>query len=218
MRVLIVEDEADLASALARALADHGFAVDVAQDGEDGLHRASEIAYDAIVLDVLLPILDGWTVLERLRSAGARTPVIVLTARDAIADRVRGLNLGADDYLLKPFALEELIARLRALGRRAVSQPSPILVIGDVQIDTVARRVFRAGREVDLTGREYSILEILARARGTIVKRQDIAAHLYDDDAEVGSNAIDVHIAALRKKLSGDMIQTRRGLGYLIDA
>jgi two-component system OmpR family response regulator len=217
MRVLLVEDEPDLASALARALADEAFAVDVASDGEEGLLRATTIPYNAIVLDLMLPRRDGWDVLRDLRAAGLATPVIVLTARDAIEDRVRGLNLGADDYLVKPFALEELVARLRALGRRAASHPSPELVVGDVRLDMAARRAYQAGREVELTGREYSILELLARSRGAIVTRTEISERLYNDDAELMSNAIDVHVASLRRKFGGALIQTRRGLGYLIE-
>jgi two-component system OmpR family response regulator len=217
MRVLLVEDEPDLASALARALADESFAVDVASDGEEGLFRASEIAYDAVVLDLMLPARDGWDVLQQLRATGRTMPVLILTARDAVDDRVRGLNLGADDYLVKPFALAELIARLRALGRRAAAHPSPELHIGEVRVDMAARRVYHAGREVELTGREYSILERLARARGAIVTRTEISDHLYTEDDECVSNAIDVHVASLRRKLGGALIQTRRGLGYLID-
>jgi two-component system OmpR family response regulator len=217
MRVLLIEDEPDLASALARALEDASFVVDVAPDGDEGLFRASEIAYEAVVLDLMLPGRDGWSVLQELRAAGHTTPVLVLTARDAIADRVRGLNLGADDYVVKPFALEELVARLRALGRRAISHPSPLLVTADIRIDMAARRVHRGGREVELTGREYAILELLARARGAIVTRTEIAERLYNDDAEPFSNAIDVHVASLRRKLGGALIQTRRGLGYLIE-
>jgi two-component system OmpR family response regulator len=217
MRVLLVEDEPDLASALARALADESFAVDLASDGEEGLFRASEIAYDAVVLDLMLPARDGWDVLRQLRATGRTMPVLILTARDAVDDRVRGLNLGADDYLVKPFALAELIARLRALGRRAAAHPSPELHIGEVRVDMAARRVYHAGREVELTGREYSILERLARSRGAIVTRTEISDHLYTEDDDCVSNAIDVHVASLRRKLGGTLIQTRRGLGYLIE-
>jgi DNA-binding response OmpR family regulator len=217
MRLLLIEDETDLAQALARALADKQFAVDVSPNGNDGLFRAMEVGYDAIVLDLMLPGRSGWAVLEHLRSHGRRTPVLILTARDAVEDRVRGLNLGADDYLVKPFALEELIARLRALSRRASGHPSPELVIGDVRLDMAARRVFRQGIEVELTAREYAILELLGRQRGEVVTRTFICEHLYNDESEITSNTIDVHVAALRRKLGGDLIRTRRGLGYLID-
>jgi two-component system OmpR family response regulator len=217
MRVLLVEDEPDLGSAMARALTDEDFAVDVAVNGDDGLFQASEVAYDALVLDVMLPGRSGWDVLRALRDAGRTTPVLMLTARDAVDDRVHGLNLGADDYLTKPFAVEELVARLRALGRRSAGHPSPDLSLGDLRIDMAGRRVYRGDREIDLTAREYGILELLARRRGGIVTRTEISEHLYNDDNELLSNAIDVHVASLRRKLGGDLIATRRGLGYLID-
>jgi two-component system OmpR family response regulator len=218
MRLLLVEDERALADPLSRALADEGFAVDISPDGEDGLYRALEIDYDAIVLDLMLPRLDGWQVLQGLRAAGRRTPVLLLTARDGIGDRVKGLNAGADDYLIKPFAIPELVARLRALVRRAAAHPSPRLQLGGIEIDLAARRVFRGPTEIELTAREYGILELLARHRGTVLARTAISDHLYDDDSEIASNTIDVHVASLRKKLGADLIQTRRGHGYLIDA
>lgn len=217
MRVLLIEDEPDLADALARALTESAFAVDVAEDGEDGLFQSLAVPYDAIILDVMLPGRDGWSVLQAVRAAGRTTPVIMLTARDAVPERVRGLDLGADDYLTKPFVVDELVARLRALGRRALAQPSPMLTVGDVRIDLTARRVHHTGREVDLTAREFGILELLASRRGQIVTRTEISERLYNDASELVSNAIDVHIAALRKKLGDSLIQTRRGLGYLID-
>jgi two-component system OmpR family response regulator len=217
VRLLVVEDEPDLRSALARALADEHFAVDTAADGDEGLFLAIEVDYDAVVLDLMLPRRNGWDVLGALRAAGRRTPVLLLTARDAVDDRVRGLNAGADDYLTKPFALEELVARLRALIRRAAAQPAPSVRIADVDIDLASRRVFRGGTEVVLTAREFGILELLVRERGAVVGRSTIAEHLYADDQEVLSNAIDVHVAALRRKLGAHLIRTRRGLGYLID-
>jgi len=217
MRILIVEDEPDLADALTRTLTDSEFAVDVSRDGEDGLFRALEIPYDAVVLDIMLPGRTGWEVLEAMRAAGSTTPVLMLTARDEVTDRVKGLNLGADDYLTKPFAVEELVARLRALGRRADGQPSPDVAVGDVRIDMTARRVYLRDEEVELTAREYGILELLARRRGEVVTRTTISEHLYSDDSHLLSNAIDVHVASLRRKLGGELIKTRRGLGYLID-
>ncbi len=217
MRILVVEDERDLRRGLARALTDAEFAVDESPDGEDGLFRALEIDYDAIVLDLMLPRIDGLDVLDRIRRAGRTTPVLLLTARDAIDDRVRGLNRGADDYLTKPFAVDELVARLRALIRRAAHQPSPAVSIGDLDVDLAARRVYRHGEEVDLTGREFGILELLVRQRGTVVPRAALFDHLYNDDHESLSNTIDVHIASLRRKLGASLIETRRGLGYLID-
>jgi two-component system OmpR family response regulator len=218
MRVLLVEDEVDLATAVARSLAEAGFAVDVSHDGEDGLHRALEIAYDVIVLDLMLPGVDGFEVLATLRARGRRTPILLLTARDTVDDRVGGLNGGADDYLTKPFDVDELVARLHALIRRAAGDPSPVVDHGPVRIDLAARRVYRDGREVDLTAREFGVLRFLARRRGVVVPRTEIGEHLYDDDNELMSNAIDVHVAALRRKLGADIIQTRRGFGYLIES
>ena len=218
MRVLVVEDEVDLARAIARSLADATFAVDVALDGDDGLHRALELEYDAIVLDLMLPRRSGWDVLAALRRAGRRTPVLILTALDAVPDRVRGLNAGADDYLVKPFQIEELVARLLALIRRAAHDPNPIVRCGDVAINLATHRVHRGGQEIEVTAREFGILRLLAMQRGAVVARRVIWEHLYADDTEMMSNAIDVHVASLRRKLGSDVIQTRRGLGYLIDA
>lgn len=218
MRLLVVEDETDLRRSLCRALADEQFAVDESADGDEGLYRALETDYDAIVLDLMLPKRSGESVLEALRRAGRTTPVLLLTARDTVADRVSGLNLGADDYLTKPFNLEELVARLRALIRRAQQQPAPLVVLGDLHIDLVRRRVHRDGQEVPLTGREFGILEQLIRHRGRILTRTALSDHLYNDSSEVISNTIDVHVAALRRKLGATVIETRRGQGYLIDA
>jgi two-component system, OmpR family, response regulator len=218
MRLLVVEDEPDLRRSLVRSLSDAQFAVDEAADGEDGLFRALEVEYDAIVLDLMLPGRSGDAVLEAIRRAGRTTPVLLLTARDTIADRVRGLNHGADDYLTKPFVLDELIARLRALIRRAQQQPAPAITIGELRIDLVRRRVYRDEAEVGLTGREFGILEQLVRHRGRILTRTALSEHLYSDSSEVMSNAIDVHVAALRRKLGPALIETRRGQGYLIDA
>jgi two-component system, OmpR family, response regulator len=218
MRVLVVEDEPDLARALARSLEEAGFAVDVAADGEDGLFRIREIPYDAAVLDLMLPRLDGWSVLDAARSEGIRLPILVLTARDQLADRVRGLNLGADDYLVKPFATSELVARLHALIRRSYGSPAATMRIGDLVIDVAARQVSRDGAPIDLTAREFAILELLTRSRGAVVARATIYEHIYDDETDVLSNVIDVHVAALRRKLGADLIRTRRGEGYLIDA
>ena len=218
MRVLVVEDEPDLARALARSLEEAGFAVDVATDGEDGLFRIREIPYDAAVLDLMLPRLDGWSVLEAARGEGIRLPILILTARDQLADRVRGLNLGADDYLVKPFAASELVARLHALIRRSYGSPTATMRIGDLVIDVAARQVSRDGFPIELTAREFSILELLTRSRGAVVARATIYEHIYDDETDVLSNVIDVHVAALRRKLGADLIRTRRGEGYLIDA
>jgi two-component system OmpR family response regulator len=217
MRVLLVEDEPDLARGIARGLVDARCAVDIAFDGEDALARATDGPYDAIVLDLMLPKISGWAVLDALRQRGSRTPVLILTARDAVDDRVRGLDQGADDYLTKPFALEELVARLRALVRRASDHPAPEVRIGRIRIDQSARRVYRGDAEIIVTAREFDILAYLARQRGRVVSRAAISEHLYNEDGEVLSNAIDVHVASLRRKLGPDVIRTRRGMGYLID-
>lgn len=218
MRILLVEDEPDLRRTLARALTDEHFVVDTSDDGEDGLYRALEIEYDAIVLDLMLPKKSGEEVLDAMRQAGRTTPVILLTARDAKEDRVGGLNRGADDYLTKPFLIEELVARIRALIRRSSRSPSPLLTVGNVKVNLAARRVYRDEQEIELTAREYSIFELLMRRRGDVITRTILSEHLYGDDNELVSNAIDVHVASLRRKLGASLIQTRRGSGYLIDA
>jgi DNA-binding response OmpR family regulator len=217
MRLLLVEDEIDLARALKRALEESGLAVDLALDGDDAFLKMTGLSYDAIVLDLMLPRRDGWSLLQALRQMGKRTPVLILTARDAVEERVRGLDLGADDYLLKPFAVTELLARLRAMIRRAGGDPSPTVTLGEVTIDTAARRVSRGDDAVGLTAREYEVLELLARRRGTLVTRPMIWAHLHDEEEELLSNAVDVHVSALRRKLGQDLISTRRGQGYIID-
>ena len=218
MRLLVVEDERDLAQTLRRALEEEEFAVDVAEDGEDALFKIREMPYDAVILDLMLPGLDGWSLLQTIRAAGIRTPVLVLTARDMIDDRVRGLNLGADDYLTKPFALAELIARIRAMIRRAYGNPVPTIELGELTIDTASRQVRRSGTLIDLTAREFAILELLTRSRGSVVARSTICEHIYNEDTDVLSNVVDVHVAALRRKLGPEVIRTRRGEGYIIDA
>ena len=216
MRILIVEDEPDLRSALARALRDEGYAVDAADNGEDGLFNAVNTNYDAIVLDVMMPRLDGWEVLTRLRKE-KKTPVLMLTARDQSRDRVRGLDTGADDYLVKPFDLPELLARLRAIIRRSANQTTNVLEIGSVRIDTAARTVASRGRPVELTAREYSLVEFLALHRGEVVTRTQLYEHLFDENESTLSNILDVHVFNLRKKLGQDFIVTRRGHGYCIE-
>ncbi len=215
MRVLVVEDEPDLLDALVQALREEGYAVDSAEDGEDGLFKASGGQYDAIVLDLMLPGLDGWSVLKQLRQTHA-VPVLILTARDALPDRVRGLDTGADDYLTKPFALAELLARLRALIRRSAGKADASITIGDVVIDTAARGVFQAGQPVELTPREYALVELLAMHKGKLVTRAMIYDHLFDEEDDSLSNLIDVHVSNVRKKLGKDFITTRRGEGYVI--
>ena len=217
MRVLAVEDEPDLLSSLMKALREDGYAVDGAPDGEEGLFKAESYDYDAIVLDIMLPVIDGWELLRRLRKT-KKTPVLMLTARDAVRDRVRGLDTGADDYLVKPFELAELLARLRALIRRSASQAQSRLEIGDVVIDTAARTVSRRGEPIALTAREYALVEFLALHRGKVVTRTMLYEHLFDENDSTLSNLLDVHVSNVRKKLGQDFITTRRGHGYCIEA
>lgn len=218
MRVLVVEDSARLRQTVSTWLRRHGFAVDASGDGEEGLFLAQNTDYDVIVLDIMLPKLDGLTLLQRLRQAGKSTHVLLLTAKDTVPNRVRGLELGADDYLVKPFALEELLARVKALCRRAYGSKDTRLVIGDLEIDTAARKVTRAGQPIALQPREYALLEYLARRRGHIVTRAEIEEHIYGGEVDLASNAVDSAICSLRQKLAAanptPLIHTRRGLGY----
>jgi two-component system OmpR family response regulator len=222
MRVLVVEDYAPVRDAVAVALREHGFAVDTAADGEEGLWLAESNPYDCIVLDLMLPRLDGLAVLQRVRRAGSQAAVLLLTARDAIDDRVRGLDLGADDYMVKPFALAELLARVKALVRRAYAARSPAIAIADLEINTATRRVRRGGDDVALSAREYALLEYLALRAGELVTRTEIWEHVYDFRSEAHSNVVDVYIGYLRKKLARDgrprLIHTRRGQGYVLGA
>ena len=216
MRVLVVEDEPDLLNLLNRSLRRAEYAVDVARDGREGLQKAVSWEYDAIVLDLMLPKVTGWDFLAKLRETH-KTPVLILTARDAIDDRVRGLDAGADDYLVKPFELKELLARLRAVIRRGAGVASARIEIGDVLIDTAARTVQRQGQPVRLTGREYTLVELLALHRGKLVTRTMIYDHLFDEDDDTLSNLVEVHVSNVRKKLGKDFITTRRGQGYVIE-
>jgi two-component system OmpR family response regulator len=216
MRILIVEDEPDLLSGLARALREEGYAVDTASDGEDGFYKAGNFNYDAILLDVMLPKMDGWEILARLRKI-KKTPVLMLTARDQSRDRVRGLDTGADDYVVKPFDLPELFARLRALIRRSANKATNIIEIGDVRIDTAARHVHRAGKAMELTAREYALVEFLVLHRGEVVTRTQLYEHLFDENDDTFSNLLDVHVSNVRKKLGAEFIATRRGHGYCIE-
>jgi two-component system OmpR family response regulator len=216
MRVLVVEDEPDLLGSLSKALREDGYAVDGAPDGDEGLYKAENYDYDAIVLDIMLPGIDGWELLRRLRKT-KKTPVLLLTARDAVRDRVRGLDTGADDYLVKPFELDELLARLRALIRRSASQPQPRLQFRGIVIDTAARTVSRRGQPITLTAREYCLLEFLALHRGKLVTRTMLYEHLMDENDDTLSNLLDVHVSNIRKKLGHDVITTRRGHGYCIE-
>lgn len=216
MRILVIDDELDMLNVIAAALREENYAVDTASDGEDAIYKALAWDYDAIVLDVMLPKRDGWQVLADLRRQKP-TPVLMLTARDHVVDRVRGLDGGADDYLVKPFELSELQARLRALIRRAAGQPRAVIEIGDVVIDTVSRSVTAAGAPVALTAKEYNLLEFLALHRGALVTRTMIYDHLFDEHDESLSNLVDVYISNLRRKIGREFITTRRGQGYIID-
>jgi two-component system OmpR family response regulator len=223
MRILLVEDARPLARSIAEGLSEEGFPVDVAHDGEEGLHLASEIAYDAIVLDRMLPLLDGLTVLRRLRAAGRRTPVLLLTALGEVHDRVEGLDGGADDYLVKPFAFDELLARLRALIRRGHGQARNELHLGRLRLDLAARAASVDARPLDLSAKEFSLLELLALEPGTTFSRTAIAERLYDEESDRDSNVIDVFVARVRRKLDGaglrgaEVIRTMRGAGYRLD-
>jgi DNA-binding response OmpR family regulator len=220
MKVLVVEDEAPTAAFLRRGLGEEGFAVDVAADAEQADEAVSVNDYDVVVLDVMLPGGDGFALCEEWRERGLRTPVLFLTARDDVRDRVRGLNLGGDDYLVKPFAFEELLARVRALVRRgAAGEPAPVLRVGELALDTNARTVTRGGRQVHLTAREYQLLEYLARNPGRVVTRADLWEHVWESHATPDSNAVDVYVGYLRSKLGRkpEIIRTVRGAGYVLD-
>lgn len=221
MRVLLIEDSEHLRRSLSTALRKAGYALDAVGDGEEGLCQALANSYDVIVLDLMLPKLDGLSLLQALRRDGKSTHVLVLTAKATVADRVRGLQSGADDYLVKPFALEEFLARVQALCRRQYGQKDPCLVVGDLEINTVACSVSRAGRVIDLTPREYRLLEYLARRAGEVVSRSEIWVHVYDEHTEPMSNAVDSAVCILRKKIdvagAVPMLGTRRGLGYVLE-
>ena len=221
MRILLVEDEPDAARMLAKGLRERSFAVDVAGDGEAACYQAAIADYDAIVLDVLLPRMDGLAVCRRLRADGVTVPILMLTARDAVDARIAGLDSGADDYLTKPFDLGELLARLRALVRRGGRPLLPErLRIGDLELDTRAHRLVKRGREIALTAREYALLEFLARRGGEVVGRAEIAEHVWDEHYDPFSNVIEVYVRRLRRKLddpgSESVISTRRGEGYVL--
>ena len=220
MKILIIEDEKKLARLLKQGLEENGFTVDLAHDGADGQYQVENYAYDAVLLDLMLPEVDGLTILASLRNQGNDVPVLIITARGEVEARIKGLNLGADDYLAKPFDLDELIARLRALIRRSRGKPSPLLTINDLTIETNARTVSRAGIEISLSAREYAILVYLALHAGRVVSRTELIEHIYATDYEWDSNVIDVYISYLRTKIDkgypAPLIQTVRGAGYLL--
>jgi len=216
MRLLVVEDEEDLRRGLEQALREEGYAVDSAGEGTDALYLAETWNYDAIVLDIMLPGLDGWEILRRVRQK-KKVPVLLLTARDGFRDRVRGLDLGADDYLVKPFDLGELLARVRALIRRSAGAPNPVVSLGPVVVNTAARSVTVEGEAAELTAREYALLEYLVTRRGVVVSRTELYDHLFAEEDESYSNLLDVHVCNVRRKLGKDFIQTRRGHGYVVE-
>ncbi|MCX7964727.1 MAG: response regulator transcription factor [Candidatus Sumerlaea chitinivorans] len=222
MKLLVVEDSRRLREALASGLRRVGYAVDTAEDGETGWLLAVSGNYDVVILDLMLPKLDGLTVLRRLRERGNNVNVLVLTAKDAVPDRVAGLRTGADDYLPKPFAFEELVARIEALVRRKHGTKNPRIVVGDLVVDTAARSVSLRGQQVNLTAREYAILEYLAIHRGRVVTKRQLEDAVYDERVEVGSNVIESAISILRRKIdrpgAPSFIQTRRGFGYVLIA
>ncbi len=218
MRVLVVEDEPSIAGFVRQGLSEAGYAVDVARDGQEGLEYGLAAEYDVIVLDLMLPRLDGLQLLGRLRAQGSKAPVLLLTARDGVDDRVAGLDAGADDYLVKPFAFPELLARVRALLRRPPLQSGTILCVGDLELDTARREVRRAGRLIDLSPREFTLLEYLLRHPGRVLTRTQIAEHIWNFDTYNESNVVDVYIGYLRRKVdrgfARPLIQTIRGVGY----
>jgi two-component system OmpR family response regulator len=217
MRVLVVEDEPNLLRQLKAALEGAGYAVDTAADGEDAQYLGSTENYDAVVLDLGLPEIDGLTVLDRWRKDGRAMPVLVLTARDSWSDKVAGLDAGADDYLAKPFQTEELIARLRALIRRAAGQATSELTAGGVRLDSRSGRVTLDGEPVKLTAQEFKLLSYLMHHKGKVVSRTELIEHIYDQDFDRDSNTIEVFITRIRKKLGPDLISTTRGLGYSLN-
>ena len=221
MRILLVEDDSRMASVIARGLREQSYAVDVAQNGNDGLYQSSINDYDLIVLDVLLPERDGFEVCRELRVRGSATPILMLTARAAVEDRITGFDAGADDYLTKPFSFRELLARIRALLRRDSRLHPDVFEIDDLIIDSASHRVSRANREIQLTAKEYALLEHLARNAGRLISRSEIAAHVWDDSFDPFSNTIEVYINRLRKKIDGThptkLLHTRRGEGYILE-
>ena len=221
MKILIVEDEAKTAGYLKRGLEENGFVADVAANGEDGAHLAHTGSYDLIILDVMLPVRDGWSVVAELRRRNIGTPVLFLTARDAVHDRVRGLELGADDYLVKPFAFSELLARLRSILRRGPPRQSPVLKAADLELDLVRHRGMRAGHLLDLTPKEFQLLSLLLRRTGEVLSRTLIAEQVWDINFESDSNVVEVHMRRLRSKVDDPfgrkLIHTVRGVAYVLE-
>jgi two-component system, OmpR family, copper resistance phosphate regulon response regulator CusR len=220
VRILLVEDELDAARMLAKGLREQTYAVDVAADGDAGAYQASVNDYDLIILDCMLPRKSGYAVCREIRAAGSSVPILMLTARDAVQDRVAGLDAGADDYLIKPFAFRELLARMRALLRRSATLRADVMQVADLVIDARARAAKRSGRRIELTAKEYAMLEYLARRAGEVVGRADIAEHVWDETFDPFSNLIEVYVQRLRRKIDDGhalkLIRTRRGEGYVL--
>jgi two-component system copper resistance phosphate regulon response regulator CusR len=221
MRILVVEDEKKTAAYLRRGLTENGFVVDVAEQGEEGLRLAQAGAYDLLLLDVMLPRYDGWSVLAQLRAAGKQTPVLFLTARDAIPDRVKGLELGADDYLVKPFAFSELLARIRSILRRSAASQGDLVRIADLEMNLLRQRATRSGQRLELTPKEFALLALLARRTGEVLSRAYIAAQVWDMRYAGETNVVDVHVRRLRSKVDDPfprkLIHTVRGVGYVLE-
>jgi two-component system copper resistance phosphate regulon response regulator CusR len=222
VRILLVEDEPRVAAFVAKGLREQAYAIDIARDGEEALYFAAENDYDLLILDVMLPVKDGYAVCRELRRSGTRTPILMLTARDAVDDRVSGLDCGADDYLTKPFDFKELLARLRALSRRSAEVRPAVMRVADLTLNTANHAVSRAGKPLSLTAKEYAFLEFLVLNENRIVNRQQIAQHVWDENFDPFSNVIDVYVRRLRAKIDAGfdrpLIHTRRGEGYILTA
>jgi len=222
MRLLLVEDDPRITRFVAKGLREQSYAVDIAANGDDALYQAEINAYDLIVLDVMIPVRDGFAVCRELRKSGHRVPILMLTARDAVADRVTGLDAGADDYLTKPFEFRELLARLRALSRRSAEIRAPKLTVADLVLDTAAQTVTRGGNQIPVTTKEYALIEFLARNAGRVVGRAEIAEHVWDENFDPFSNLIEVYVQRLRRKIddghSCKLLRTVRGEGYILSA